>query len=434
MNLKGKRLLILGGSRISCEIIRHAKAMGIVTGVTDWYPLEKSPAKQAADEAYYVSTSDIDAMAALIREKRFDGVITGFTDSVLPYYAEVCERVGLPAYGTREQFELFIDKEKYKCLMRQFDVPTVREYYVDPARIDEIGAAIFYPVIVKPTDSSGSRGITVCRDGAALRRALGAAAEASKTGGTLVEEYLDLPEATVFWLFIEGRYHVMLLGNRHVKHNQPGELPLPVGYTYPSAVQPRFLSETAPKMEAMFRSVGIQNGMMFMQCKIVDGRCVVYDIGYRLTGSLEYINLKSLCGYDPLDMLIRFALTGRMGESGEEARVDPWLGGQYAYNVSLLCKPGKIAHIAGLEEIRRLPGVLDLVVAHPEGDTITPAMKGRLAQITVRVLGRAADQQTMQREMLQIQRLAHMLSDSGEELLLPGLEESDFLGTVYERQ
>ena len=105
MDLKGKRLLILGGARICGELIRHARAMGVVTAVTDWYPLEKSPAKQLADEAYYVSTSDIDAMAALIREKRFDGVTTGFTDSVLPYYAEMCERTGLPAYGTREQLD-----------------------------------------------------------------------------------------------------------------------------------------------------------------------------------------------------------------------------------------------------------------------------------------------------------------------------------------
>ena len=47
MDLKGKRLLILGGARLSCEIIKHARAMGIVTAVTDFYPLEKSPAKQA---------------------------------------------------------------------------------------------------------------------------------------------------------------------------------------------------------------------------------------------------------------------------------------------------------------------------------------------------------------------------------------------------
>lgn len=69
MELKGKRLLILGGSRISCEIIRHARAMGIVTGVTDYYPLEKSPAKQMADEAYYEDTSDVDRMASSLKSK-----------------------------------------------------------------------------------------------------------------------------------------------------------------------------------------------------------------------------------------------------------------------------------------------------------------------------------------------------------------------------
>jgi len=52
MNLRGKRLLVLGGSRISCEMIRHAKAMGIFTGVTDWCLLETSPAKQEANEAF----------------------------------------------------------------------------------------------------------------------------------------------------------------------------------------------------------------------------------------------------------------------------------------------------------------------------------------------------------------------------------------------
>ena len=230
---------------------------------------------------------------------------------------------------------------------------------------------------------------------------------------------------------MNGQYYMMLLGNRHIKYNQEGELPLPVGYTYPASVQPKFLKEVAPKMEAMFRSVGIKNGMMFMQCKVVNGTCVVYDIGYRLTGSLEYINLKAMCGYDPLDMLIRFALTGDMGEADIAKKADPYLAGKYSYNVSLLCKPGKIAKIVGLDEIRAIPGVLDVVVAHPEGDTITEAMKGRLAQITVRILGRADTLDDMKREMFAIQRAAHVISENGEEMLLSGLEESDFEGTVY---
>ena len=433
MALKGKRLLILGGSRLSCEIIKHARAMGIVTAVTDYYPLERSPAKQIADEAYYEDTSNTEAMAAFIKEKKFDGVITGFTDSVLPYYAEMCEKAGLPSYGTKEQFDIFIDKEKYKALMRKYNVPTIPEYSIDIEHFDETTQSIIYPVIVKPADGSGSRGITVCENKGELYEAIVNATEASKAKEVVVEQYIDNPEATVFWLFADGEYHVALLGNRHIKHNQEGELPLPAGYTYPAAVQPRFLDETAPAMREMFRSVGIRNGMMFMQCKIVDGICVVYDIGYRLTGSLEYINLKARCGFDPLDMMITFALTGETGEPNIGEKVDPYLGNRYAYNVSLLCKPGKIAEITGLEEVRKLPGVLDVVVAHPVGDTISQAMKGRLAQITVRVLGQADTIEAMEAEMLQIQLLAHVISDTGEEMLLPGLDKSDFEGSVYEK-
>ena len=85
MQLKGKRLLLLGGSRITCEIIRHARKLGVETGVTDWYALENSPAKQLADEAYFENTSDIEAMQKLIQTHNFDGVLTGFTDSVLPF-------------------------------------------------------------------------------------------------------------------------------------------------------------------------------------------------------------------------------------------------------------------------------------------------------------------------------------------------------------
>jgi Biotin carboxylase len=432
MNLKGKRLLVLGGSRISCEIVRHAKAMGITTGVTDWYPIEKSPAKQDADEAYFVNTSDINAVVSLIKEKQFDGIFTGFTDSVLPYYAEICERAGLPAYGTKEQFNLFTDKQKYKKIMREFNVPVIPEYSIDLERFDETTQNIIYPVIVKPIDGSGSKGITVCNNRDELKSAISFASETSKVKEVLVEQYIDNAEATIFWMFVDGKYYVMLLGNRYVKHNQEGELPLPAGYTYPASVQPRFLAETAPKMEQMFRSVGIKNGMMFMQCKIVRGLCVVYDIGYRLTGSLEYINLKEVCGYDPMDMLISFALTGEMGEPEIAKKIDPYLNGKYSYNVSILCKPGKIAKISGVEEIKKLPGVIDVVIAHPEGETITMAMKGRLAQITIRILGKAYSVEQMKREMLEIQQLAQVVSDKGEEMILDGLEESDYIGTIYE--
>ena len=142
--------------------------------------------------------------------------------------------------------------------------------------------------------------------------------------------------------------------------------------------------------------------------------------------------LKRMCGFDPLDMMITFALTGETGEPDIRKKIDPYLGGKYSYNVSLLCKPGKVAEIKGLEKIKGIPGVFEVVVAHPVGDTITEAMKGRLAQITVRILGGADDITTMKNEMLDIQKFAHVISDTGEEMILPGMEESDYVGTIYE--
>ena len=186
MDLKGKRLLILGGSRISCEIVKHARAMGITTGVTDWYSLETSPAKQMADEAYFVSTSNIEEIVDLINSRSFDGVITGFTDSTLPYYAEICERAGLPAYGTKEQFEVFTDKTRYKKLLEQFEIPTIPEYNVDGAYFEEAFEKIDYPVIVKPADGSGSKGITVCHNQDELRTAIAFASETSEDRKSVV--------------------------------------------------------------------------------------------------------------------------------------------------------------------------------------------------------------------------------------------------------
>lgn len=430
-NLAGKRLLLLGGSRITCEIVKHARKMGVVTGVTDWYPLEKSPAKQLADEAYFENTSDIDAMSKLIQEKHFDGVLTGFTDSTLPYYAQMCVKNNLPTYGTKEQFDIFIDKTQYKELMRKFDVPTIPEYQIDLDNIIESAKNVKYPLLVKPSDSSGARGITICHNLDELITAVLVANEASKTKKILVEQYVDGPECTIFWLFKNGKYYMTLLGNRHVKYNQDGVIPLPVGYTYPAACQPEFLKSTAPKMEEMFRSVGIKNGMMFMQCKMVEDECIVYDIGYRLTGSLEYINIKEMCGYDPLDMMIHFALTGDMGETELDKKVDAYLMGKYSFNVSILSKPGKIAEIRGLEEVRNMPEVIEVVVAHPEGDVITEKMIGLLAQITVRILGKADSIEQMKQAMYAIHDTIQVISDKGENMVLPGMEDEDFEGTIY---
>ena len=422
-NLKGKRLLILGGMLISCEIVRKAQSMGITVGVADYNTVEDSPGKQIADEHYEVSVIDVDAVVKLVKEAHFDGVLVGFNDMLLPYYAEICQKTGLPCYGTKEQFETFISKDKYKSLCRQFGVPTIEEFSVGDEHIK-------YPVLVKPVDSSGSRGITICHNYQELKEAYEVALSASKTKKVLIERYMDGREVTVFWVFQDGEYYLAALGNRHVKKNQGDNvIPLPVGYTFPSIYLPKYRNEVEQNCKKMFRHLGIKDGMMFMQCKVENGTCYVYDIGYRLTGSLEYKILERVCGYNPMKMLIRFALTGQMGEPLLSQKATPNFSTP-AFNVSCLSGPGTIQTINGVEEVMAFPEVEDVVIAHQPGETIDENMRGLLAQITIRILGSVPTKEQLLPTMQKIENTLHIISSEQENMMLPGIEKEDVDGFV----
>lgn len=421
--LIGKRLLILGGMRFSCEIVKTARAMGIYTLVADYNKIEDSPAKQIADEAVDLSVIDVDAVVSYVKSHQIDGVFVGFNDMLLPYYAEICEKTGLPCYGTKEQFETLIAKDQYKTLCRQFGVPTIPEYDINDTSIK-------YPVLVKPVDSSGSRGITICHNREELEEAVEIGKKASKTGKVLIERYMDGREVTVFWTFQNGNYYLSALANRHVKHNQGKDvIPLPVGYTFPSVFLLKYQNEVEENCKKMFSHLGIKDGMMFMQCKVEDGTSFVYDLGFRPTGSLEYKILKRVCGYDPLEMMIYHSLTGSMGPEDITAKVNPLFNAP-AFNVSCLCAPGTIKEIIGVEEVRSLPEVEDVVLGHVPGETITEQMRGLLAQITVRVLGSVSKKEELLPIMQKIDNTIHLVGEQGEELLLPGIEYSDIEGYV----
>lgn len=423
LELKGKRLLILGGMRISCEIVRKAKALEIYTLVADYYNIEESPGKQIADEGVDLNVTDVDAVVNYVKNHDIDGVFVGFNDMLLPYYAEICEKAGLPCYGTKTQFETLIAKDQYKALCHLFGIPTIPEYDVNDKNIK-------YPVLVKPVDSSGSRGITICHNRQELEKAIEVGKKASKTEKVLVERYMEGREVTVFWTFQNGNYYLSAFANRHIKHNQGYDvIPLPVGYTFPSVFLPKYQREVEEPCKKMFRYLGIKDGMMFMQCKVEDDVCYLYDLGFRPTGTLEYKILKRVCGYDPLEMMIRHALTGKMGDEDISGKVDPLFAAP-AFNVSCLCAPGTIKEITGTEAVKSMEEVEDVVLAHVPGETIKENMRGLLAQITVRVLGSVTSKEDLWPIIQKIGDTIHLVGENGEELLLPGIEYNDIKGYV----
>lgn len=421
--LKNKKLLIIGGDSFSVDIVKTAQRMGIYTIVTDWYDTKRSPAKLVADEYWNTSIEDYDMLSKQIKEHHVDGILTGFTDSYLLAYQHLCEINDLPSYGTKKQFEILTNKALYKEWCKRFNVPTIQQYNASDTDIQ-------FPVIIKPVDGSGSRGLHVCHNQEELQDAIAASKKSSKQGEVIIERYMTGREVTIFWTFVDGKYYLSAIGNRHVKQNQ-GEnvIPLPVGYTFPSVVIPKYQSEVEEYAKQMFSELGIRNGMMFMQCKVEDGTCYVYDIGYRLTGSMEYKILEVVSGYNPLKMLINFALTGKMTDEDISTKVNPATMSP-CYNVSCLCAPGTIAEINGCDTLLQEDGVIDSILTHFPGETITEEMKGLLTQITVRVLGSVKNQEELCSTMQHIGETIQITSTDNRQLLLPGIQQEDIEGMV----
>lgn len=426
-SFKGKKLLILGGSKISCEIVNQAKKMGIYTIVTDWYEISKSPAKHIADKSFQVSTSDIEAVVELIKEESIDGVLTGYTDSTLPYYAEICEKAGLPCYGTKDHFELFTDKSKYKSLLREYNIPTVEEYDYEEEKENNF-SNVEFPVLVKPVDGSGARGVVICNDMIELKSGIEKALNHSESKKILIERYVIGNEVSVFWLFDNGNVYLSGMGDRHVKDTTFESIPLPVAYTYPSIHLNNYLDEIYPKVKNMFESVGITNGILFMQCILEEGIPLIYDIGYRLTGTLEYKQQEEIQGFNSLEMLINYALTGSMGINEEHKVTANWE--QYSANITYLIKPGTIKKIKGISLLKESPEVIDWYESYEINNEIPVSAIGTLKQIFIRAFIKSESLQVLYENIFRINKYIKVIDDSGKNMIIPGLLRED-VGDEY---
>src|SRR5699024_4481118 len=328
--------------------------------------------------------------------------------------------VNLPCYGTEKQFEVLTDKKTYKDLCIKNNVPVIDEYKLTYDDIQSGGLAeIKYPVLVKPSDGSGAKGVFICNNEKELKTNYQKALQYTKTNEIIIERFIQGEEATVFYLLNNGKIHLTGIGNRHIKDTQGNVIALPVAYTFPSKKISYYKKYIDPLVKEMFHSLGMKNGMVFMQCMIENEQWYIYDIGYRLTGTSEYNLLNELQNYNPLEMLIKFAITGNMTDGRIDNKINP-IWNKYACNMSILSKPGKISSINGIEKVKEIPGVIDVVLAHVEGEELPEKAKGTLSQITVRVFATAESKETLGQIFNKVNAAIEIKSDTGENLLLDG--------------
>ena len=120
-----KKILVLGSASVHVKLIKAAQEMGIYTITTDNVPYEESPGKQVADEYWDFNIYDVDGIVKKAKEASIDGVISGWLDPCQRPYQQICTLLGVPCYGTEEQFYKMTDKHAFKKMCAENGVEIV---------------------------------------------------------------------------------------------------------------------------------------------------------------------------------------------------------------------------------------------------------------------------------------------------------------------
>lgn len=374
MNIEGKRLLILGGTRLMVHVVNVAKELGIYTIVTDMDP--KSPAKAVSDKAYDISTRDISAVVEMAQNEHIDGIFVGYDDQNTGYAVEVCSELGLPFYATKEQIDITKNKILFKNTCREFNVPVVREYNLSNRE---------YPCVVKPADSYSAKGITICFNDDELERAIEYAKQFSTKKEFLIEKYMDYSSAdcvNIDYLLVDGEIYLTMVGDKLVI-NQGHKAPLTDAVIYPSMHVEDYINNVDPQVKKMFSSLGMKNGTVFIESFWTEDGFVIYEMGYRVGGGQSSILFDHLYSVDYIKLLIQYSVTGKMTDQ-DLSSIDPRKCIPCA-GIVLLVKPGIIKEIKGLEKIRNISEVINITQYLYEGDKIEERALGTLGQTFARI-------------------------------------------------
>jgi hypothetical protein len=160
---------------------------------------------------------------------------------------------------------------------------------------------------------------------------------------------------------------------------------------------------------------------LFIQSFVENEELIFYEMGYRLSGALEYKIISAINGLNPMEMLINFAITASMHEEPIKPIITPNYS-TWGCILTYLVKPGEIGKIIGIDQVRSMPGVIEVVSAYDEGKLIAETAVGRLQQVVLRVFVIAKTQTEMAILINNIHNVIKVLDAEGKDMLLDVFE------------
>lgn len=369
-DLKNKRLLVLEGNILTKKIIERAHELGIYVIIANWYSVEDAPAKAFADKEYTVNIFDIPQMLKIIKDEKIDGIFTAFTDSHLHIYEKLCSAAGLPCFTTADLCDVMVDKSVFKDKCRQAGLPVIDEW--DSELIlnsPEYAAAIEYPVIIKPVDNSGARGISICHNSNNLKDAIKRATEFSNTKHVIVEKYLRGEYCLADFMIQDGIAYFCASSDKPANDDDKSNVNLPGAYIFPSKNNDLISQSLSKNVQTFIDNIEYKNGLLCFELINVNGKIYIIEAQFRYGAKFQEEFIKSEYGIDQLEMLLRHAFTGKFEGYDLNLLRHNTFKNSYAL-LNILLANGTINKIQSYDEVTEFPNVDTYIPMKKVGDII----------------------------------------------------------------
>lgn len=301
--------MLLGGSRYALPVIKTAHDLGVYVITCDYLP--NNIAHKYSDQYCNISVIDKEAVLRTAKELQIDGIMSFACDPGVVTAAYVAEKMGLPSCGSYEAVSILQNKAKFRQFLRDngFNVPKTHTY-TSVEDIFKDRDNISYPVIVKPVDSAGSKGVSLADNLDKLTSAAQFAFEYSFKNQIVVEEYIKeigFPSDTDCFS-IDGKLEFISFNCQ--RFDEYVENPYaPVAYSWPSTLPESVKSELAQELQRAISLLNLNTSIFNIETRLgADGKPYIMELSPRGGGNRLAECIKYATGVDLIEGAVKAAL------------------------------------------------------------------------------------------------------------------------------
>ena len=312
-----KKILMLGGSLYQTYAIKEAVRLGYYVITCDYLP--NNPGHKFANEYHNISTTDKEAVLQLAKNLKVDGIVAYASDPAAPTAAYVCEKLGLPT-SPYKSVEILSQKDLFRTFLSEhgFNVPKAKGYKsFEDAWKDRSNFNL--PVMIKPVDSSGSKGINKLMDWTQLKDCVTDALNYSRSKRFIIEEFLKKKGFQISGdaFSVEGKLVFHCFGNEYYSNKVNKDF-APLGECWPFIMDSKYIDILHADLQRLITLLNMKSTAYNVEAIIgEDDKVYILEVGARSGGSL----IPQVTAYATGVNLVTYVIKAAMGEDCSDLKM-----------------------------------------------------------------------------------------------------------------